>query len=521
MMKKIIIGLLFSLVAFGQQSSITLTAAPPSPISGVNARIVGNQGSGSFYYWVIGNYPIGKSQAVGTFIINTPNVLSVSNYVQVSWNLGAAISADILRTTTPYIPASCTCSLATGSTTSSINDTGGALGAYSYVPVGSATATMRLDNSNFTQPTLFVNAPVNMLTFAKLPTAASSTGLIYLIKDASSTSTCNAGGGVNTPALCWSNGITWIAIGGGGGGGGSSTQFTITNLGNISGAVTLHQAAGNQIFTGTVTGNVVLTSADAGTALFQTVFTSDGTHTVTCDSSFVFCSPMDNTNGVTTVQTFSWSGVSGLATPTLGTNGTGAYLVLPDGTKLTLPSTGPGFGGWNYGLAGAKPASCTVGQMYFATDATAGQNWYYCTTTNVWTQQLNSGGGGGVGTLWVSNIGNIVIGPTTTNYNFPGSVGGQTVVTARQVVIPVACTAKNLYVVTSTAQPADAALTISLWRTADTALQVVVPANGAAATMSDTTHTVALAAGDQVAIEFANASTSNSAAIRGYGLQCQ
>lgn len=45
------------------------------------------------------------------------------------------------------------------------------------------------------------------------------------------------------------------------------------------------------------------------------------------------------------------------------------------------------------GLAASKPATCTVGEMYFATDATAGQNWYFCTATNVWTQQLNSGGG--------------------------------------------------------------------------------------------------------------------------------
>src|SRR5262249_34667589 len=51
------------------------------------------------------------------------------------------------------------------------------------------------------------------------------------------------------------------------------------------------------------------------------------------------------------------------------------------------------------GTAANKPASCTVGEMYFATDTTAGQNWYYCTATNTWTQQLNSGGGGGYATI--------------------------------------------------------------------------------------------------------------------------
>jgi hypothetical protein len=45
------------------------------------------------------------------------------------------------------------------------------------------------------------------------------------------------------------------------------------------------------------------------------------------------------------------------------------------------------------GAAAGKPATCTMGEMYFATDATPGQNWYYCTAANTWTQQLNSGAG--------------------------------------------------------------------------------------------------------------------------------
>jgi hypothetical protein len=44
------------------------------------------------------------------------------------------------------------------------------------------------------------------------------------------------------------------------------------------------------------------------------------------------------------------------------------------------------------GLTSARPSTCAIGEMYFATDATAGQNWYYCTAANIWTQQLNTGG---------------------------------------------------------------------------------------------------------------------------------
>ena len=63
------------------------------------------------------------------------------------------------------------------------------------------------------------------------------------------------------------------------------------------------------------------------------------------------------------------------------------------------------------GLAASKPGTCTVGEIYFATDATAGQNFYFCTATNTWTQQLNSGGGGGGGNTTSTSLvtGNVPI----------------------------------------------------------------------------------------------------------------
>lgn len=47
------------------------------------------------------------------------------------------------------------------------------------------------------------------------------------------------------------------------------------------------------------------------------------------------------------------------------------------------------------GVVADLPATCVIGQEYFATNATAGQNKYFCTASNTWTQQLNSGGSGG------------------------------------------------------------------------------------------------------------------------------
>ncbi len=107
---------------------------------------------------------------------------------------------------------------------------------------------------------------------------------------------------------------------------------------------------------------------------------------------------------------------------TLTNPATGATLTLQDGTTLTGPAasgtaatlgntetfsgdktfTGKldASGGTHtlpmkVGLAASKPATCTAGELYFATDATAGQQIYECSSTNTWTQQLNSGGGSG------------------------------------------------------------------------------------------------------------------------------
>jgi hypothetical protein len=55
------------------------------------------------------------------------------------------------------------------------------------------------------------------------------------------------------------------------------------------------------------------------------------------------------------------------------------------GAQHTLPTVD--------GPAAGRPSTCAVGEMYFATDAAAGQNWYYCTAANAWTAQVAGGGG--------------------------------------------------------------------------------------------------------------------------------
>lgn len=57
------------------------------------------------------------------------------------------------------------------------------------------------------------------------------------------------------------------------------------------------------------------------------------------------------------------------------------------------------------------PATCSVGELFYDTDATAGQNLYGCTSPNTWTQ-LGGSGGGGSGTVNSGTAGCIAFYPS-------------------------------------------------------------------------------------------------------------
>ena len=107
----------------------------------------------------------------------------------------------------------------------------------------------------------------------------------------------------------------------------------------------------------------------------------------------------------------------------LKTDASGTYVITgsldASGATHTLPS--------KKGLTSAKPASCTVGEEYFATDATAGSNKYLCTASNTWTQQTGGSGGSSANAtmtidLPAGGVGSgIVTGPWDLGY---GSGGG-------------------------------------------------------------------------------------------------
>jgi hypothetical protein len=65
------------------------------------------------------------------------------------------------------------------------------------------------------------------------------------------------------------------------------------------------------------------------------------------------------------------------------------------------------------------PAICGIGQMFFLSNAPAGQNVYGCTATNTWTVQ--SGGSGGGGSVTVQSAGTPV--GSNSTLNFSGGAG--------------------------------------------------------------------------------------------------
>ena len=97
-------------------------------------------------------------------------------------------------------------------------------------------------------------------------------------------------------------------------------------------------------------------------------------------------------------------------------------ILLDSSGRVVLSSSSVSNGFVYIGTFSGIPGSCTIGQISFITDTTAGSNQYYCTASNTWTQQNSSGGPGSVGNgsqynLFYYNG----AGTTSTGIGLPGS----------------------------------------------------------------------------------------------------
>ena len=107
----------------------------------------------------------------------------------------------------------------------------------------------------------------------------------------------------------------------------------------------------------------------------------------------------------------------------------------------------------------------------------------------------------------------VTLGASTTSYVSFCAFTTNSTEANRQVIIPVAGTIKNLYVLTSTTQSAAGTQVCTCRKNgANTAVVATITAGAAAGTFSDTTNSVSVAAGDKLSLQVQNNAASGTAA---------
>lgn len=132
------------------------------------------------------------------------------------------------------------------------------------------------------------------------------------------------------------------------------------------------------------------------------------------------------------------------------------------------------------------------------------------------TKYFNGVGNYATPVAWIGAcVGGSSVTASTTQYApIAGQNNFNSTEAARQFVMPVAGTLKNLYVVTGTNQPASGSIVITVRENGvDQALTLTVAANATANTFSDVTHSFAFDAGALISIKFVNNATGGSANI--------
>lgn len=112
--------------------------------------------------------------------------------------------------------------------------------------------------------------------------------------------------------------------------------------------------------------------------------------------------------------------------------------------------------------------------------------------------------------FWFINQG----GPGSGGTNYYSLVGASSTEAGVQVTVPTKGTISNLYLSTSSSQPGTGTYVITLRQNGtSSSIVVTISAGGGAAVYSDTSHSLAVNAGDLINIQGKNNATSNAATI--------
>jgi len=213
-------------------AQVLLAAPPPAPVVSANAQTIGNRGSRVFFYWIVANFPVGKSVPYGPAqVSNVADTLTGGNYVRVVWSpVTGATSYDVLRTTTAVLPnGAANIAVATSVSGTLYDNASETINSYTVSSASTASGFWRLDNRNYALPVLTFSSSFIIPTYigTSLP-ATCVTGQEYFKTDVAAGS---------NKYLCTSAN-TWTPITGGGGGtpGGSNGQIQYNNAGAFGGA---------------------------------------------------------------------------------------------------------------------------------------------------------------------------------------------------------------------------------------------------------------------------------------------
>jgi len=198
-----------------------------------------------------------------------------------------------------------------------------------------------------------------------------------------------------------------------------------------------------------------------------------------------------------------WSTFNGKLTGNAPITGATATKITYDSKGLVTAGTSLAAGDMPTGIDAANIGTGTVSNTEFG---------YLDGVTSAIQTQLNNK----KDTVTYGNVYAVSVGASTTVY---AAVSGLTTFNAtesnRHFAVPVAGTLKNLYVKMSGTQSATGTLVITMRNNATSSSVAVTVANadGASPTKSDNTNTLAIKAGDLLAIQLVNNATATSASV--------